>query len=204
MDRNAEIFKEIRESGLKLKIGKLIGRSDGGTTFNSLENYYSRILNKRLYIGLKTNESYYDDNVVRDLALISKVEKEAPHLLSEFPIFHGVLRNDNRNFIGIICEDFSEGGKYLVEGMKKSWREPVKDSEVPKDMEKILGVSIDNHDLVTTCFMINGKRRIGDFGEFFMPVAFSYGRKVKMERVFPSKQILKRLREFTLRINYEL
>ena len=83
--------------------------------------------------------------------------------------------------------------------MTRSWRIPVRDDEVPKELEVLKGKQIDNHDLATACFLVNDKRRIGDFGEIFSGLSIS-----EWEALFPTGDLLKQMKKCTLRVTYNL
>ena len=48
-------------------------------------------------------------------------------------------------------------------------------------------------DLATTCFLVNGKRRIGDFGEFFMA-------QIASKKLYLAKSYLRKISNYTLRL----
>jgi len=199
IERNRVVIAEIGRD-LRLQKGELI-RTGSHARFTPVGNYNSALLGTALHVGLKENPNRQGEHLkrcaARELALIRLVEQSAKHLLPEFPIFYGVLENAAGEPVGVLMEDFSQGGRYKVEDVTRSSIKPILDIEVPKELETIAGRKIDNYDLATMCFMVNGQRRIGDFDEMYssmLPEELSH-------RYLISDLIDEK---FTLRISYPL
>jgi hypothetical protein len=163
-DTNKQILEEIVKLNF-LKKGDVVGRNKPGTTtVTSLGKFYSNVMNQELYIGLKeyarVTGSTLDMQVATELGLIDLVEKNIPNFdINEFPLFHGILLNSKQKCIGVITEDFSKNGTIPVES--------IADEEfLPYEIQNLIGRPEYPKDLATTCFLVDGKRRIGDFGEF--------------------------------------
>lgn len=163
-DTNRQILEEIRRLD-SLKYGSVIGRNDSGNTVvTSLGRVYSEVLGHDLDIALK-EYSGKQGNVLNmmvgcELGLIDLVEENLPHLVEEFPVFHGVFLDSGGKPIGVITEDFSQNGTVPVRNIDRN-RE-----SLPYEIQELLGRSEDLYDLATTSFLVGDGRRIGDLGEF--------------------------------------
>ncbi len=201
LERNQQTLAEIGQN-LRLRRGSVIGRSPN-TTFTSIGNYKSTILEKDLYIGLKENRHKEGDFlrgwVARELVLINMIEQRFPQLLPEFPVFHGILEHPTGETLGVLTEDFSYGGRYPVKGFPRSLFVDIPDKDVPKELEEIAGKEIDNYDLATMCFLVNGQRRIGDFGEMYSGMITT-----ELSERYPIDDLMATIVKYTLRIDYPL
>lgn len=162
---NKQILEEIARLS-SLRSGKVIGRNRSGrTTVTSLGKFRSEVAGRDLHIGLKEYcgiQSVLDMVVATELGLIDLVEENLPHLVDEFPLFHGIFLDKSGKPIGVVTEDFSKNGTARVESVRE-------DSDVlPHEIQKLIGRPDYLDDLATTCFIVDGRRRIGDFGEFTM------------------------------------
>jgi|SRR3989344_1854397 len=192
LERNKALIEEIRNCH-ELKIGKEISRSEAdsgmGAIVYSLGNYASRILNNELHLILKDKETIrpsLERFVSRDLGLFRVIESRFLHLLPEFPIVYGmVLDADGQNF-GFLSEDFTEGGKYEI---KPEYM------DAPFELANAFGHTIDETELATTSFCVNGKRRIGDFGEFYSGLSIR-----KWDEIIPARDISQNIQDFTVRL----
>ncbi len=163
-DTNREILAEINRLG-SVSVGRIpIGRSERGTTtVSSLGSFYSAVLGQTAYVALKEyaeSSREKDDLELRvacELGVIDLIEKNLPQLISEVPRFHGVLLDAQGKPVGVITEDYSRGGTA-----------PVRDriADLPYDLQKLMGKPKYPKDLETACFLVDEKRRIGDFGVF--------------------------------------
>lgn len=191
LERNRLLIAEIREN-LELSRGGEIARSDTGTLVYSLGHYQSRMLGKELYLALKDKESHrnaIDRFVAQDLGLIRVIEQRFPHLLGEFPVVHGVVRNSTGKPLGVITEDFTQGRKYPIRFMNG-------DDKLPVELSDAFTCPLDLDELATTCFLVNGKRRIGDFGEFYKGLWVG-----NLDTVLPSRgDIYRNIGDYTLQV----
>ncbi len=201
LGRNRLVIAEIGQN-LRLERGYEVRRGSG-SIFTAVGHYRSKVLGNDVYVGLKERKKFRGDVLrfptARDLSLLRAIEQKLPHLLQEFPLFYGLLVDSTGEEVGVICEDFSQGGKYEVNEVTRSWRIPVRDDEIPKELERLKGRKIDNHDLATMCFLVDGRRRIGDFVEVFSGLSIS-----EMEEIFPTSDLSKQLRKYTLRVKYNI
>ena len=191
LERNQLLIAEIGQN-LRLQRGKVIGV---GTlsTFRSAGNYRSSLLDDDLYVGLKEIPSIrhaLDFQVALDLALIRAVEQNLPYMLSEFPIFYGLIRDSKGEKIGVVTEDFSKGGRYEVEDMGAY-------EELPRELEKFLEMPITDYPLCTTSFLVNGQRRIGDFCIIYLYIHDEFEK-------FSPYDLKKEIDKYTLHIDYDL
>jgi hypothetical protein len=163
-DTNRQILEEINRLN-SLKSGTVIGRNQSGkTTVTYLGKFHSEAVGRDLDIGLKEYSSKTEDvlniQVATELGLIDLVEKNFPHLVGEFPLFHGVFLDENGKPIGVVTEDYSKNGTVPVRSV--GWNRDV----LPYEIQGLVDRPKDLDDLATTSFLVDGKRRIGDFGEF--------------------------------------
>ena len=193
-DQNREIIAEINQLE-SLKNGEIIARNSLQTTrVRTLGNFYSKVLDRDVYLALKEYNSFKDLDdlqfkVSEELGFIDLVENNLPQLLNEFPLPHGVLINQkNPNQIGVLTEDFSQNGKYPVYQISE-WNKKI----LPYELQKLMGSPERLDDLATTCFLVNGKRRIGDFGEFFMA-------QIASKKLYLAKSYLRKISNYTLRL----
>ena len=176
-DTNKQILEEITRLN-SLSPGHIAGRNESGkTTVTSFGKFYSNVMGQELHIGLKeyagTSRDTLNMKVACELGLIDLVERNLPDFINEFPKFHGVLLDAHGKPVGVITEDYSRNGTTLVNSV--GWNKSV----LPYEIQKLMGRPTDLDDLATTCFLVDGKRRIGDFGEFTMGTA---NEKLKLAR----------------------
>lgn len=206
LERNQRILAEITEAFKtnKLQRGESVGKGTGFATY-PIGGYDSSILGCKLHLCLKEYHKFRKEikdiwiySIARDLSLIRRVEAEVPHLLPEFPVFYGLLQSPGDTF-GVITEDFSKGAQHQVRNVSRSWGMTIKPEEVPRDLVKLVEKDIDDHDLATTCFLVNGQRRIGDFGEMFYDLMFP-----DFERVFPTEDLEKEFENYIVKLDYKV
>jgi len=164
-DRNKEILGEINSLN-SLQYGSIVGTNDSGqTSVRSLGKFYSDVMGRELYIGLKEYFNFCGDvldiQVGCELGLLDLIEKNLPSFVDEFALFHGVFIDSSGEKIGVITEDFSKGGTISVKSVNKFEKEIM-----PYEIQELLGKPRFLEDLATTSFMVDGRRRLGDFGEF--------------------------------------
>ena len=200
LERNHALFEEMGRS-LKPQRGVVVGKS-AQSTFTTTGHYESGILKRDSYTGVRETRRLKGDDYMyqaaRGLAFIIAIERQTPHLMEELPDFYGLLE-DPENVVGILTEDFSEGRKYRVEEVTRPWDMPISDDEIPRELERIKREAMGAHDLATMCFLVNGKRRIGDFGEMFSGLNIS-----ELAERFPIEELLGQLDRYTLHIDYGL
>jgi len=197
-ETNKQILEEIARLN-SLKIGPIIGENASGkTTVESLGKFYSNVLGDDLYVGLKkygmvpesSRTSSLNMRVACELGVIDLVEKALPELIKEFPLFHGLLLDTNKKLIGVLTEDYSKAGTISVNNVGE------KDKDIlPYEIQKLLGKPKYPEDLATTCFIADGKRRIGDFGEFTMGHA--------MEIMKLSEKYIDKIEEYSVQVKLE-
>lgn len=163
-DTNRQILEEISRLN-SLKSGTIVGRNQSGkTTVTYLGKFHSDVTRRDLDIGLKEYSGKTGDilnlQIATELGLIDLVERNFPHLVDEFPLFHGVFLDKNGKPIGVVTEDYSKNGTVPVRSV--GWDRDI----LPYEIQGLVDRPKDLDDLATTCFLVDGKRRIGDFGEF--------------------------------------
>ena len=197
-ETNRQILEEVARLS-SLKIGPIIGENASGkTTVKSLGKFYSNVLGDDLYVGLKeygiipenTRASSLNMRVACELGVIDLVEKDLPDLIKEFPLFHGLLLDTNKKPIGVITEDYSKAGTISVNNVGEENRDVL-----PYEIQKLLGKPKYPEDLATTCFIVDERRRIGDFGEFTMGNV--------MEIMKLSKDYINKIKKYSVQVKLE-
>jgi hypothetical protein len=191
LERNRALIGEIRQN-LALRIGNVVGRSDTGTIVYSLGHYRSGILGRELHLVFKDKEgvrSVVNHVVAKDLALFRFIEERFPHLLLEFPVVYGMMLTAREEKFGILCEDFSEGGKYNIFQMTEG-------DDLPMELIDISEKRISKENLATACFSVNGRRRIGDFEEFYGNLSL-----IKLEELLQYRDIYRAIEGVTLKLS---
>lgn len=203
LERNRRLLKEI-DSNLPLQKGKQLG--DGGISkFFSAGSYNSDELGTEVYVGLK-EDNYKDPEQLRDrfifeLAVLSVVAKNLPHLLPELPLFYGLLIGKDGEPIAIVTEDFSLNGANYV-GPSRF---------VPRGFSELfVEGTLDDDRAESISFNIRPKKidgevhaeRVWRYGDFY-PLIFWDKRDVHKTR-FPENEIEERLDEYILKIDYDL
>ncbi len=190
LERNAELIAEVGQN-LRLKRDEVVG-SSGQTTVYVSGSYHSSILGHELFVGIKQCTSP-DMQVAIALSFISVVTEKMPELASELPLFCGLVVGRVNKPLVVITEDFSEGNKHRVFGCSPRDILPVELSHVFE------GQSIHPFELRHLCFMVNGRRRMGDFNSIMgdLPSKDKF-------RIFPIVDLYKGLGRFTLKVDYDL
>ena len=201
LERNRVIIGELSSVGLTA--GHEVGYSKTfekkpKTTFVSIGSYDSACMGRRVYVGLKKslvqNKSMSDRAPV-ELAIINRIHREFPHLADELPLFYGALFKTDE-CLGIVTEDFSEGGRYRVEDVFDTpfLAHP---NQVPMELQRLFGEENDEYDLARMAFMVNGRRRLGDFDNIPKPLPFF--KMIEFPKIYKSFG-----HQHVLRIDYDI
>lgn len=160
---NRRILDELRKLPFLRREGFVGSNTFGSTNVSSLGKFYSKTLQQEVHLALKEYDILTGNtlclHVACELGLIDLVEKNFPGLVPEFPLFHGVLLDQKGFAIGVITEDYSKNNSLRVS-------DGLSDSMLPYEIQQLMGKPKSSSDLATTSFLVNGKRRIGDFGAF--------------------------------------
>lgn len=159
--RNEQILSEMRTLYKEVNLGDEVGSSNRFEFF-STGSFQSRTLNTELFIGVKRRTKEWPDTdgfmtqmrFIQELAIISAIWKNFPEFVNQLPAFYGLLLNKTGIAIGMITEDFSQGGKFHVVNSAYGSYE-IKDIFVED--------SVDDDEIEHMGFTVNGKRRLGDF-----------------------------------------
>jgi hypothetical protein len=212
LERNSRLIAEVG-ANLTLKRGTNGGE---GTfiCFNSVGAYPSKEINSDLYVGVKEPKGSFNSKdlsrrFVFELAVMSVVAENMPHLLPELPLFYGLLTDSKGMPMAIVTEDFSKDGQNYVEPYRVE-PEGLLDLFVPGTIYE------DDYDgsLLSIAFKISPKGssgneyhiRLGDFYPLFIPCTSNELlriQKAHRER-FPEEQIEQELGKHTLKIAYDL
>ena len=137
LERNKSLTAEL--SGIVLeKKGPV--RSGNLSTFTSIGDYESAILNRRLYLGIKQFKATGYEAVLPDiftfqLGVVRTMFDEFPDLERELPAFMCLLRDMQGVPKGIITEDFTDGGRKVIENHGWAYDE-LKEIFVPGSLDE--------------------------------------------------------------------
>lgn len=196
LEMNQRLLAELRASGF---VARRTGDDSSGMSrvFYPAGLFVSESLSRDVYMGVKRIGNWVHDDTgfvtqlmfLQELAVISAIAKNFPNLLEQLPCVYGLVVNKDGVPLGMITEDFSEGGKFDV-----SRRAPA----VYKVKDIFAPGTVDNDDIEKMGFNVNGGRRLGDF----WPVGvISDGENA---RRFGQDIIEQRIGDFTLKIDYDL
>ena len=226
LERNSQFVSELRN--VRLQRGKRRGEGNF-ITFVSAGSFLSETAREEVFIGLKElktngyipktdlNRRMHGeatvDRFVHELAIMTVVAQNMPHLLPELPLFYGLVTDENGIPIAIVTEDFSKDGKNRVNktnlsprGLKGIFVEGTINEEFLQDaafiVHEIEEMKLDftPDELPPIESARRGPiRRLGDF----YPIVIYSGRAEHRAR-FPEEQIEAEIERHSLRIDYEL
>jgi hypothetical protein len=191
IERSRIITEEIR-SGVKLGLGEETGQSLSGTVTRMAGSYFSRVLDRQLFLALKTPPNLYNfgDKWITDMRNHAAVYDNIPALQPELPVFLSLLKDSRGRDIGHLTEDFSEEGRYKVVEMGVWDVDEIADVkqqivELFRDGDN----QLDDEEVVNMFFWVrkegSERRRIGDLDKAMMKL----GAKIRRER-FPLGHIV--------------
>ena len=194
LERNARIISELKGRGFVLNLGNEVG-SGLSRRFHSAGYLYSEVIGREIHVGVKRLRDDIDDqygevakiNFFQELTIIAAISKHFPDLVDQLPLFCGLLTHRNGETLGMITEDFSEGGKYEVYR-----RAPA----AYKVKAIFADGSVNDDDIEKMGFRVNGERKLGDF--------WPMGNTKENYRRFGKDLIEQRAADFTFRIGYSL
>lgn len=202
-ERNRAILDEIGLN-VRLRRGREVRSTNQflgyeyTTRFSALGSYHSNVLGGLLHLGLKYGEYINGDRVAIDLSIIRAIAERCPSLSEELPIFVGYLVDANGSK-GEITEDFSQGGQLTVKEVGLSEMMEYDPEEIPVQIRERLNPHLDDFELARACFLVGGRRRIGDMH------ALAFGLiGDQREQIFPLYDLLLDPSKVTLRLNYVL
>lgn len=164
--RNKEVVAEARQL-FHPERGKKVGNTSGsGVSFTTLGSFPSRVLKREVFIGVKEyknprpgyNEWRLKHRAPLELATITAIAEHIPELRDNLPMFYALLRGAKRKRVGILMEDFSEGGRLPVDSL----------NSIPEGLISLFGADVLEEDFVDHMgFYVEGRSRYGDFYPFF-------------------------------------
>ena len=198
LTRNQVLLQEIAQTAL-LQRGSIIGISENETKVSTLGSYHSQTLERTLFLALKEFRRDIEIEVLRSLSILEVIAERFPHLRDELPTIYGLLKNRLGKPIGVITEDFSEGRRYKVDDVADKLFGAKYPHLVPHELQSLTGKESELFDLASVAFLVNGKRRLGDFNLILQGMTANE----RLER-FPISDIYDNLDSHTLRINYDI
>jgi hypothetical protein len=117
LERNSRLLSEIG-ANVTFKPGEQRGESRS-LKFSSVGSYPSEELGTDVYVGVKEpkeKSSIFMAEQLRqrfifELAVMSVIAENIPHLLPELPLFYGLLTDKDGEPMAIVTEDFSRNGQ---------------------------------------------------------------------------------------------
>lgn len=162
LERNTELIAELNteiRKGLPLP-SVYVEKSLSGTVFSRGSSYDSKILQRRLSLGLKENSKRNAMAPFFELAFLKLLLDAAPHYEPEIPIIYASVGGESGKGMRLLVEDFSSNGEHTVWPMSYSGR-------LPTDI-RLVNPRLSDEDLQNASFYIkdaedNVTRKIGDF-----------------------------------------
>ncbi len=218
LERNIKLIAEV-DAGITLEKGEKRGNGNYANFF-SVGRFNSTEMGTEVHVGLKEPQRVWArpelirDRFIFELAVMSVVAKNMPHLLPELPLFYGLLIGKNGVPIAIVTEDFSQNGDNDVESS----------NYVPPGFQRLfVDGSLDYDKLVNISFTVSPKntgwegapfdalppigalsiRRIVKFGDLY-PLLTSPAKREAHRTRFPEKEIEEQLDQHTLKIDHDL
>src|SRR3989338_7814582 len=120
LERNSRL---IAETGVNLNIQRGATRGESGNIlFSSVGSFFSQETGSDVYVGMKEPKDkegslageMLRERFVFELAVMSVVAENMPHLLPELPLFYCLLVDKNGKPMAIVTEDFSKDGQNYV------------------------------------------------------------------------------------------
>lgn len=197
--RNKEVVSEASRY-LDPSRGVLIGHSTY-TDFTTVGSFPSAVLGKEVFVGIKeykrskSNKVRLKHRAPLELATITAIAEHIPAIRDDLPVFYALLRGTKGKPIGILMEDFSEGGRLFVGS-------PI---IFPTEIVTLLGQDVLNNDYVhNMAFNVEGKNKYGDF----YPIFRDYIKEGVVLARFPMRQAIGQVRrnmwQHTIRLGRDL
>ncbi len=172
--------------------------------FFSAGSYISKEIGKEIYVGLKEpresgNKEYLKHRLIFELAVMSVVAQNLPHLLPELPLFYGLLVDGQGKPMGIVTEAFSEDGKYSIYTssiIPKGIRDLFIEETVEDDFIDHISFNLVPKNINT----VGTKQRLGDFYPLLRNFLPDEKKNAHRSR-FPEEQIENDLDKYSLKAN---
>lgn len=200
LSRNKEVVAEARVLFHPVR-GSVVGSSlNSGALFTSLGSFPSSLLGEEVFLGIKEYTGYRAESqilqyrVLPELATISAIAEYVIGLRAALPAFYALLRGAKGKPIGILMEDFSQGGKHQV----------VSTRFVPPEIISLFGNDVLEGDLIQNMgFDVGGEIKLADLYPIFKTrrkgVAFS---RHPMNQAI--RQVKRNLWQHTIRLGRDL
>ena len=161
LERNAKLLSEIH-STVGLGPRRLVDQGKSHRV-SSIGSFHSITLDTQVFVALREplGERSVDASFYSDLTAICWIYDNFSELRGELPLFYGIS-TDAHGRKGFITEDYSKNKVHPVEDVSEigiwRWQELI-----PKQL--LIGPlsEVDPYDLAKACFMVDGRRRMGDF-----------------------------------------
>lgn len=200
LERNRAIIRELRKLWLPQAEQPTTGSSTATKTlFTPVDSFNSSALGREVFVGMKRYQNPLDTFLLQfrapeELATISAIAEYLPDYRDLLPQFYAVLTDTRGEKIGLLMEDFSEGGKNKVSSS----------SYVPEGLANLFGTDVLEEDFVVNmAFRVGGELRFGDFYPFFKTSM----KRQALER-FPMDealaQVTRGIRQHTIRLTWDL
>lgn len=199
LERNRAVVRELRRLWLPQTDQPVTSSSTATKTlFTSMGSFNSPTLGREVFVGMKSYQSPSDTYLIlprapEELATITAIAEHLPDYRDLLPQFYVAISNFRGKKVGLLMEDFSEGGKHEV----------YNSSYVPDGVVNLFGKDALEEDFVSNmAFNVGGELKLGDFFPFFkMPKRLALAR-------FPMDQALaevtRSMRQHTMRLAWNL
>ncbi len=197
LERNKLVLSELRDKNISFVCQDIVGQSSW-QVFYTAGVVDSSVLGKPIHIGIKRRSTEFRDSTgyltkerfVNELAILSAISNGFPGLSESLPEFYGMLVNRQGIAVGIITEDFSEGGLHKV---REGGFSPYKVRSL------FVEGSVNDDYIQRSAFTVNGKTRLGDFWYFWRHEdEEENAKRVGVDR------IRQRIADFTLEVDLEI
>lgn len=196
LERNRAIIRELRKLWLpQAEQPTTVSSTATKTVFTPLGSFNSPTLGREVFVGMKRYQRPSDTFLLQfrapeELATITAIAEQLPGYRDLLPQFYAAVTNIRGEKVGLLMEDFSEGGKYEV----------YNSGYVPDGLTNLFGRDALEEDFVVNmAFRVGKELRFGDFYPFFKS---SMKRQVLAR--FPMDEVLaqvtRRMRQYTMRL----
>lgn len=202
LERNRAIIRELRKLWLPQAEQPATGSSNTTrrTLFTPLSSFNSPTLGREVFVGMKRYQSPSSNTFLlqfrapEELATITAIAEHLPTYRDLLPQFYVALTNVRGEKVGLLMEDFSEGGKYEV----------YDSGYVPEQLGSLFGRDVLEEDFVSNmAFSVGGKLKFGDFYPFFKtPMKRQALARFPMDEALA--QVTRSMRQHTMRLAWDL
>ncbi|RJP47487.1 MAG: hypothetical protein C4584_00340 [Armatimonadetes bacterium] len=164
LSRNKEVIAEAKRFFIPKKGIRVGDTSSAGVAFTLLGSFPSLVLGREVFIGLKEYTESGDNTwrlklrATLELSTITIIAEHIEQMREDLPAFYALLKDVKGIPIGILMEDFSEGGKVHISGT----------CSIPSEVTSLFGEDVLESDYTCNAgFYVGNRIKYGDFYPFF-------------------------------------